>query len=181
MTSVRWLTAILVGVLIVGTIALAGCGGDDEEGGATPTEEAAAEGTAEGTAEATATATGEAHSETPGPDAVTVNLTTPEGDEGDEWGITSDTDPLPAGQITFVISNPAESEHEHEVEVLQGAAGTDQEELAEVEDIQPGETKTLTVTLEPGSYELACTITEEHDGEEIDHYERGMHREIEVQ
>ena len=174
MASVRWLIAILLGALIVGSIALAGCGGDDEEGGATPTEEAAPE----GTAEATGTATSEAHSETPGPDAVTVNLTTP---EEPEWGITSDTDPLPAGQITFVITNPADSEHEHEVEVLQGAAGTDQVELAEVEDIQPGETKTLTITLEPGSYELACTITEEHDGEEIDHYERGMNRDIEVQ
>ncbi len=67
------------------------------------------------------------------------------------------------------------------MEILQGAPGTDQEELAEVEEIQPGETKTLTITLEPGSYELACTITEEHDGEEIDHYERGMYRDIEVQ
>jgi uncharacterized cupredoxin-like copper-binding protein len=172
MTSVRWLIAILLGALLVGSLALAGCNGDSgaKEGGATPTEEA--------TAEATATATGEAHSETPGPDAVTVNLTTT---EGDEWDIETDTDPLPAGQITFVITNPAESEHEHEVEILQGASGTDQDELAEVEEIQPGETKTLTVTLEPGSYELACAITEEHDGEEIDHYERGMHRDIEVQ
>lgn len=178
MTSVRWLIAILLGALLVGSLALAGCNGDSgaKEGGATPTEKATAEAT--GTAEATATATGEAHSETPGPDAVTVNLSTP---EEPEWGITSDTDPLPAGQITFVITNPAESEHEHEVEILQGAPGTDQEELAEVEEIQPGETKTLTITLEPGSYELACAITEEHDGEEIDHYERGMHRDIEVQ
>lgn len=165
---------VAIAALAVMSLTLAACDDDgEEEGTGTPEGTAAADGT--GTAAATGTAGAE--SETAGPDAVTVQLETL---EGDEWDISTDTDPLPAGQIVFEITNPAGNEHEHEVEVLLGASGTDQDELGEVEEIQPGETKTLVITLEPGQYELACNINEEHEGEEIDHYERGMHRDIEV-
>ncbi|MEJ2484728.1 MAG: hypothetical protein P8Y68_03235 [Anaerolineales bacterium] len=40
----------------------------------------------------------------------------------------------------------------------------------EVEDVEPGMTTDLTVTLEPGNYVLLCNI----DSDEM-HYQHGMH------
>jgi plastocyanin len=73
---------------------------------------------------------------------------------------------VPAGRIRFVIHNAADIVHGFEVE------GQGMEE--EIEEIQPGATDSLTVTLEaPGTYEIYCPVE--------DHEQRGMIGTLEVE
>jgi uncharacterized cupredoxin-like copper-binding protein len=51
-------------------------------------------------------------------------------------------------------------------------AGEGIEVIDEVEDLPVGETQTLTVDLEAGSYALVCNIWDEEEGEA--HYQMGM-------
>lgn len=70
-----------------------------------------------------------------------------------------------AGSVTFNVSNDGQSVHNLEVE------GNGVEEATET--LQPGDTGRLTVDLEPGTYEMYCSI----DG----HEDLGMKGEITVQ
>lgn len=88
---------------------------------------------------------------------------------------------VPAGEVTFEVTNSGDKEHEFVVfktdlaiedlptnesgsEVIEDGPGL--EAIDEIEGIAPGETKTLTVTLEAGNYALICNIK--------GHYQRGM-------
>ena len=64
-----------------------------------------------------------------------------------------------AGELTLSIRNLGQSIHEFEI--FEGRTLVD-----EVEDIAPGLTRELTVSLKAGTYEYACKFE--------DHYERGM-------
>jgi iron uptake system component EfeO len=70
-----------------------------------------------------------------------------------------------SGSLSFSIRNTGDAVHEFEI--FEGKKLVD-----EVEDITPGLTRTLTVTLEPGTYEFACKFA--------DHYERGMNGTLKV-
>ncbi|MGH2559247.1 MAG: cupredoxin domain-containing protein [Thermomicrobiales bacterium] len=70
-----------------------------------------------------------------------------------------------AGAVTFVVTNAGAIEHNFEIEG-QGI----EEEFAE--DLQPGETGELTLTLEPGAYEVYCPVG--------NHAEQGMEIELTV-
>jgi len=73
---------------------------------------------------------------------------------------------VPVGRIRFVIHNASDIVHGFEVE------GQGMEE--EIEEIQPGATDSLTVTLEePGTYEIYCPVD--------DHEQRGMIGTLEVE
>lgn len=44
-----------------------------------------------------------------------------------------------------------------------------------IADLEPGESQTEEVELEPGRYELACLVLEDMDGmDSVNHYEKGM-------
>ena len=122
----------------------------------------------------------------PGADAVYVNATlidrTPEMSQDFAYGSGADMSKapmaieisaatVPAGQIVFDVSNPSTAGMLHEMVVSPLPANgapmpfkyDDEEvderaaiELGEVEDIEPGETKRLVLTLEPGQYMLYC-------------------------
>lgn len=92
---------------------------------------------------------------------------------------------VPAGSVTFTITNEGQEEHEFEVFKTETSAGefgigaddkaedpADAEELAEEEEIEPGETRTLTLDLEPGHYALICN--------EPEHYGQGMYADLTV-
>jgi iron uptake system component EfeO len=82
-----------------------------------------------------------------------------------DFAFDPDSIPAEAGRLTFRVRNTG---HElHEFEIFRGRKLVD-----EVEDITPGLERSLTVTLEPGTYEYACKVE--------DHYERGMKGTLKV-
>ena len=91
-----------------------------------------------------------------GPTIVDVSLS--------EWAIEilSDTD-IRAGEVTFNVTNNGALEHNFTIEGIDEAV---------LDLIYQQETQSLTVTLEPGTYLLVCTIEGHHDA--------GMELEITV-
>lgn len=92
---------------------------------------------------------------------------------------------VPAGSITFTITNEGVKDHEFEVFETATAAGdfaigpddkvVDPEDavvLAEVEGIEGGKTETLTLEFEPGNYAMICN--------EEGHYGEGMFADFTV-
>ena len=69
-----------------------------------------------------------------------------------EWTIQLSETTVPAGPVTFTVSNGGSIPHAFEVEG-QGAEH-------ETPLIQPGASATLTLTLEPGTYEIYCPVGE---------------------
>ena len=121
---------VLLLVLAVSAFALAGCGGDDEEGA----------GTTETTTETTDTGSATGEQElygSVGPGFV-ISLTTEDGE-----AVTS----VPAGEYTIEVNDQSDQHNFH----LTGPGDLDQsttvEEVTEV---------TWTVTLEPGEYTFVC-------------------------
>jgi uncharacterized cupredoxin-like copper-binding protein len=87
-----------------------------------------------------------------------------------EFKIELDKTSIPAGPVTFNITNEGAITHEL---VLEPAGARDEPfekdgKVSEAEDIEPGDSTTLEWTIdEPGEYQLACYI----EG----HFEAGMH------
>ncbi|HEX8101059.1 MAG TPA: plastocyanin/azurin family copper-binding protein [Solirubrobacteraceae bacterium] len=70
-----------------------------------------------------------------------------------------------AGKVTFTVKNAGQVPHELVViktDKKAGDLGSDQADVAgkvgEAEDISPGESKDLSVTLKPGHYALICNL-----------------------
>lgn len=79
-----------------------------------------------------------------------------------EWAIEPQTITASAGKIKFVVTNEGKVPHAFEIEgEIRG-----REFEAEIEEIKPGETKSLVVTLPAGDYEVYYPIP--------GHRERGM-------
>ena len=112
-----------------------------------------------------------------GPSTVDVALTT--------YEIVPSTSSVSAGEVTFHVHNDA-TDLTHEFVIFKTdlaednlpltAEGIVDEEadgislVDEVEDVTPGTSQDLTVTLEPGNYVLVCNV----DSDEM-HYQHGMH------
>ena len=114
------------------------------------------------------------------------------GDEGigatlADYTITLDESTGAAGDITFDVTNDAEQTHEFVVlktDIAEDALPTDDagdvdeagdpgiELVDEIEDIAAGDTPSLTVTLDAGSYVLICNLP--------GHYRQGMHSSFTV-
>ena len=83
-----------------------------------------------------------------------------------EFKLTPSFKSVPAGKVTFVVRNAGTIEHELVVVRTNRAPGTlpvqaskaKVKDLAEVRDIQPGQTRRLTVTLTAAKYVLLCNI-----------------------
>jgi uncharacterized cupredoxin-like copper-binding protein len=101
-----------------------------------------------------------------------------------EFTITLDKSTLAAGAVTFSITNGGTIAHEFVVIDTDTAADklpqvngeVDEDSLEavdEVEDIAPGATASLPVTLAAGHYAVICNIP--------GHYAAGMHADITVQ
>ena len=96
---------------------------------------------------------------TPAADAQTVNVTLT------EFAIEMPST-IQAGPVSFIVTNDGEVEHNFEVE------GEGIEEEFE-ENLAPGETQTLNIELEPGTYEVYCPVG--------DHQGQGMTTELTVE
>ena len=95
------------------------------------------------------------HSE---PAPVTVTLS--------EWTVRLSSGTVPAGPVTFTVSNSGSIPHALEVE----GQGTEQQTPL----IQPGSSATLTLTLAPGTYEVYCPVGEDS------HKKLGMETHLKV-
>ena len=106
-----------------------------------------------------------------------------------EFAVRPATDTAPAGDVTFEVTNEGpEDTHEFVVFKTDLAAdalptasdgsvdeeGEGVELIDEIEDIAVGDTPTLTVSLDAGSYVLICNIVEDEGDETIVHYQQGM-------
>jgi uncharacterized cupredoxin-like copper-binding protein len=96
-----------------------------------------------------------------------------------DYAITPDATSLKAGVIRFDAMNDSTG-HMHEMEVLRVKSNGSLQPLGEVAPLRPGERGSLTLTLAPGTYRLACFITKGQYGGTIDHYLAGMHADITV-
>lgn len=96
-----------------------------------------------------------------------------------DYTITPDATSLKAGVIRFDATNDS-ANHVHEMEVLRVKSNGSLQPMGEVAPLQPGEHGSLTLTLAPGTYRLACFITKGQYGGTIDHYQAGMHTDITV-
>ncbi|MQA75920.1 MAG: hypothetical protein GEU88_16570 [Solirubrobacterales bacterium] len=131
-------------------LTLVACGGDDEDAtGAATTPEAATTDDQIST-EAGASASG------PG-GTVTIGET--------EYALHPSHPTVEPGEVTFDVSNDGSTVHDLEIE------GEGLEE--KTDPIEPGDTARLAVALDPGTYELYCTI----DG----HRDQGMEGTLTVQ
>lgn len=104
-----------------------------------------------------------------------------------EWSVVTNVDEVPAGTVTFELSN-AGPDRAHEFVVLRTDVPPDDlptdldaaviettdgvERVGKTEAIPVGETAQLTVTLSPGRYVLLCNINDAV--EEESHYQFGM-------
>jgi uncharacterized cupredoxin-like copper-binding protein len=167
----------MVGVVALAAISftLAVACDDDEDG--------------EPTATAGAEESPAATSETPAEGAsIDVTLT--------EFSITAGEAAAAPGAVSFNIENAGGEEHEFMVAKLDAAgaelpvledgsvdeAQADIVDEIEAEELQPGDTATLDVDLEAGSYVLLCNLVEEMtSGEPESHYAEGMHTDFTVE
>jgi plastocyanin len=83
-----------------------------------------------------------------------------------EWTIKLSETTVPAGPVTFTVTNGGSIPHAFEVE----GQGAEQETPL----IQPGASATLTLTLEPGTYEVYCPVGENS------HKKLGMEAHLQV-
>lgn len=111
-----------------------------------------------------------------------------------EWQISLSSTSVPAGPITFKITNNGDKEHEFVVRKTDlkadslpknadGEVSEEATELTEVGDpseaaeIKPGSSDTtLAVTLQPGHYVIFCNL----HVEDLLHYQKGMHVDLTV-
>jgi uncharacterized cupredoxin-like copper-binding protein len=146
--------------LILAGLLLVGCGDDEKDSGTTATPGGTTAAAGGGT-------------------EVDVTL--------QEFSVIPEADSADAGEITFNVENVGPDDV-HEFVIVKSElepdalptnpdgsmdeTGEGVEVIDEIEDIPVGETQTLTVDLEAGSYVLVCNIFDETENEA--HYEQGM-------
>jgi plastocyanin len=137
-------------------LGLAACGGSDDDGEPAAASPPAASSATEEPQTSPSSSAPAAPSEQES-EAVTVTA-------GD-FELQADEDTFTAGEVTFTLVNDGGSTHDLVVE-------RDGQDVAAASAVDPGQTSTVTVTLEPGRYVLYCSIA--------NHRAMGMETTIEV-
>jgi uncharacterized cupredoxin-like copper-binding protein len=102
-----------------------------------------------------------------------------------EFSITVDPSSVESGEVSFAVENVGAIIHEFVVvstdldssDLATTADGSVDEAgegitpIDEIEDIEAGDSGSLTVSLDPGNYVLFCNVV---DGDQV-HYQAGMH------
>jgi Cu+-exporting ATPase len=99
------------------------------------------------------------------------------------WSMGLSDTLVPAGMVTFEVTHSAaeHATHEgglgehHDLAVFRRAADGSLALVGRTEQLHAGESETLVLELQPGEYEVQCTVVEEaDDGSAVSHVERGM-------
>ena len=107
------------------------------------------------------------------------------------WAVTPAQSALTAGKVTFQamhqmdhgMNASAEGGATHELIVAAEetpGSGSFSKILLKLTEIKPGESKTGSVELKPGTYELSCQVGEVVQGKAVSHYAKGMHTTVTV-
>jgi plastocyanin len=83
-----------------------------------------------------------------------------------EWKVDTKSDTVPAGSVTFRVTNDGSMLHAFHVE----GTGVDKE----TRQIAKGESASLVLNLKPGTYELYCPMSD------LSHKKAGMSRKLTV-
>ena len=108
-----------------------------------------------------------------------------------KFGVDVSQKDLKAGQVTFDVTNRADSDMQHEMIVVlltpdqvahpnalpydENAAKVEEEQIddrGEVSELDPGQSGSLTLNLKPGTYMLLCNVA--------GHYKAGMYTIVHV-
>jgi uncharacterized cupredoxin-like copper-binding protein len=143
--AARRLAVAITGLALVVT----GCGSDD------PDTEATADVSAEITTESSPESSPPSAAET----STSAPASTPAGEQSTEtveaslvdFAIELDEDSFSAGTYEFAVANEGDASHDFVVE-------RDGEDIAATAVLQPGQSETLTVDLEPGTYVFYCSV-----------------------
>ncbi len=157
--------ALTAAALSIGALAVSGCGGSSSA--ATPAAAAATSTPTAATTPPAATGSGA---------TVTSSLT--------EFKIASTPASIPAGRVTFKVSNDGKVKHQFTIIRTDKPAATvlsahnPNDDIAgaraEIASLAPGATKTLVVkNLKAGHYAIVCALP--------GHYQAGMHEDFTVQ
>jgi uncharacterized cupredoxin-like copper-binding protein len=97
-----------------------------------------------------------------------------------EYSITPRPSEVAAGRVTFKVHNAGAINHEFVVlrtnkkasQLLKGDEADEAGNVGEIGDLQPGQTKTLSLNLKAGHYALICNLA--------GHYRAGQHADLSV-
>ena len=97
-----------------------------------------------------------------------------------EYTVTPRPSEVAAGRVAFKVRNAGAINHEFVVlrtnkkasELLKGNEADETGNVGEIGDIQPGQTKTLSLNLKAGHYALICNLA--------GHYKAGQHADLTV-
>ena len=87
---------------------------------------------------------------------------------------------VPAGTTRFIAANNSLIEV-HEVAVLRLRTDGSYENVGEIEDVPPGQSREMVLDLARGTYLLACLIVPGEAGSTVDHFAEGMKTELTVE
>lgn len=103
------------------------------------------------------------------------------------WAVEPAVASAPSGKVTFrAVHEKEEHGHGdggglvHELAVSKKNADGSADLIATTGELGVGEQKDLTLTLEPGEYELQCNLVETVGGKAVGHYPQGMHTAFKV-
>jgi uncharacterized cupredoxin-like copper-binding protein len=100
----------------------------------------------------------------------------------DNWTVKASRASAKAGLVTFHVmydmanmGSMADGGNVHDMEVARKNPDGTFEVVGEVKGLGMGASKTVTLNLAAGDYELQCNHTEQVRGQLVSHYQKGMH------
>lgn len=98
------------------------------------------------------------------------------------WAVKPAQASIKAGEVTFWAVHTMEHMHgeneggaTHDLQVMKRGSDGALSLVGQVQGLRMGDAESLTLTLEPGEYELACNVVEKVGDQAIGHYAKGMH------
>jgi plastocyanin len=91
-----------------------------------------------------------------------------------EWALTPEARAIRPGPVTFVIRNRGRFVHGFEIEIRRRERDLDRDERVKAEsmELRPGQATRMTLNLQPGVYDIECSVS--------DHDDMGMRGVLEV-